>query len=157
MPSPFIGEYQHNVDGKGRLAIPARFRSRLEGGAVLTRGAEACLFVYPLGAWEEKARALEAAITDPDRLRRAQRRFFGMAHECELDGQGRIVLPAPLREYAGLPANGNGNGGHGGGGGGGEALVLGAGERFEIWSPERWHAYLEETRDDDLSALPLPF
>jgi transcriptional regulator MraZ len=160
MPSPFIGEYQHSVDGKGRIAIPARFRARLEGGAVLTRGVEACLYVYPLETWEEKARALEAAITNPRQRRLVERRFFGMAHECELDGQGRIVLPAAFREYAGLPASGNGKVGTGNGANGngvGEALVLGARERFEIWSPERWQEYLALTQDDDLSALPLPF
>jgi MraZ protein len=163
-PDPmFLGEYQHNVDGKGRIAIPARFRGKIEGGAVLTRGVEACLYVYPLAVWEEKARALDAAIVDPRKRRQVERRFFGMAYECELDAQGRIVIPSAFRAYAGLPANGNGAGnGHGigngnsgnGNGSGGEAMVIGARERFEIWSPERWQAYLAETQDDDLSALP---
>src|SRR5579884_1918278 len=155
----FLGEYQHSVDGKGRVAVPARFRSKIERGAVLTRGVEACLYVYPLEVWEEKARALESAIPDPRQRRLVERRFFGQAYECELDAQGRIVIPAAFREYAGLPANGNGNGGHtnGNGNGSGEAMVIGARERFEIWSPERWQAYLAETQDDDLSALPLPF
>lgn len=163
----FLGEYQHSVDGKGRIAIPARFRAKIERGAVLTRGVEACLYVYPLEVWEEKARALDSAITDPRQRRLVERRFFGQAYECELDAQGRIVIPAAFREYAGLPVNGNGNGGHGyggqgtnggnGGNGTGEAMVIGARERFEIWSPQGWQAYLDETQDDDLSALPLPF
>jgi MraZ protein len=157
----FLGEYQHSVDGKGRVAIPARFRAKIERGAVLTRGVEACLYVYPLEVWEEKARALDSAITDPRQRRLVERRFFGQAYECELDGQGRIVIPVAFREYAGLPTNGNGgngNGGNGNGGNGnGEAMVIGARERFEIWSPERWLAYLAQTQDDDLSALPLPF
>jgi MraZ protein len=162
----FLGEYQHSVDGKGRIAIPARFRAKIERGAVLTRGVEACLYVYPLEVWEEKAHALDAAIADPRQRRLVERRFFGMAYECELDAQGRIIIPATFREYAGLPVNGNGaghgngnggNGGIGGNGSSGEAMVIGARERFEIWSPERWRAYLAETEDDDLSALPLPF
>ncbi len=155
----FLGEYQHSVDGKGRVAIPARFRAKIERGAVLTRGMEACLYVYPLEVWEEKARALESAIPDPRQRRLVERRFFGQAYECELDAQGRIVIPAAFREYAGLPANGAGAGGHANGNGNasGEAMVIGARERFEIRSPERWQAYLAETQDDDLSALPLPF
>jgi MraZ protein len=160
----FLGEYQHSVDGKGRIAIPARFRAKIERGAVLTRGVEACLYVYPLEVWEEKARALDTAITDPRQRRLVERRFFGMAYECELDAQGRIIIPAAFREYAGLPANGagagHGNGkgnGKGNNGSNGEAMVIGARERFEIWSPERWQAYLDETQDDDLGALPLPF
>ncbi len=158
----FLGEYQHSVDGKGRIAIPARFRAKIEGGAVLTRGVEACLYIYPLEVWEEKARALDAAIVDPRKRRQVERRFFGMAYECELDAQGRIIIPIAFRAYAGLPTNGAGNG-HGNGNGAsgsngtGEAMVIGARERFEIWSPERWQAYLAETEDDDLSALPLPF
>ncbi len=154
----FLGEYQHTVDGKGRIAIPARFRAKIERGAVLTRGIEPCLYVYPLEVWEEKARALDAAIADPRQRRLVERRFFGLAYECELDAQGRIVIPAAFRQYAGLPVNGNGNGhGNGNGNGNSEALVIGTRERFEIWSPERWEAYLAETAEDDLSALPLPF
>jgi MraZ protein len=161
----FLGEYQHNVDGKGRIAIPARFRAKIERGAVLTRGVEACLYVYPLEVWEEKARALDAAISDPRQRRLVERRFFGMAYECELDAQGRIIIPGAFREYAGLPVSGNGAGtghgngssGNGGNGGSAEAMVIGARERFEIWSPDRWQAYLAATQDDDLSSMPLPF
>jgi MraZ protein len=161
MPTPFVGKHEHTVDAKGRIAVPARFRAKIERGAVLTRGIEPCLYVFPLETWEEKARALDA-IPDQRQRRLVERRFFGMAHECELDAQGRIVIPAAFREYAGLPTNGTTNGGNGypnGGNGNGasEALVVGARERFEIWSPERWSAYLAETESEDLSALPLPF
>jgi MraZ protein len=138
----FLGEYLHNVDSKGRLAVPARFRSKIERGAVLTRGVDPCLYVYPMETWEEKARELSAAITDPRLLRLVERRFFGMAHELELDTQGRIVVPAKFRQYAELSA---------------EAMVIGARDRFEIWSVAGWEAYLSATQDEDLSALPLPF
>jgi MraZ protein len=138
----FLGEFQHSVDTKGRLAIPARFRSKIERGAVLTRGVESCLFVYPLGTWEQKARELDAAILDPRQRRMVERRFFGQAFECELDSQGRIVVPARFRQYAGLN---------------GEAVVVGTRDRFEIWSPAEWERYLDETEQIDLSTLQLPF
>lgn len=138
----FLGEFQHSVDTKGRLAIPARFRSKIERGAVLTRGVETCLYVYPLETWEQKARELDAAILDPRQRRMVERRFFGMAFECELDAQGRIVVPARYRQYAGLN---------------GEAAVVGARDRFEIWSPEEWGRYNDEMEQTDLSSLQLPF
>jgi MraZ protein len=136
----FLGEYQHSIDAKGRLAIPARFRAKIERGAVLTRGIELCLLVYPLETWERKARALAEANLEARQRRHFERLLFGAASECELDAQGRIVLPPKLRQYAALN---------------GEALVLGAHERFEVWSPARWEAYLDETRDEDLGALPF--
>jgi transcriptional regulator MraZ len=138
----FLGEYQHSVDSKGRLAVPARFRSKIERGAVLTRGVDPCLYVYPLEAWEEKARELSASIADPRLLRLVERRFFGLAHEVELDAQGRIVLPAKFRQYASLN---------------GEAMVIGARDRFEVWSVAGWDAYVAEMQDEDLTRLPLPF
>lgn len=138
----FLGEYLHSVDGKGRIAVPARFRSKIERGAVLTRGVDPCLYIYPMETWEAKASELSSAITDPRLLRLVERRFFGMAHELELDAQGRIVVPAKFRKYADLTA---------------EAMVIGARDRFEIWSVAGWDAYINETQDEDLSALPLPF
>jgi MraZ protein len=138
----FLGEFQHNVDAKGRVAIPARFRAKIERGAVLTRGVDACLYVYPMETWEQKARELDAAITDPRQRRLVERRFFGMAFEVELDAQGRIVVPLKFRQYAGL---------------GGEATIVGARDRFELWSTERWDAYADEMAAEDLTGLPLPF
>jgi transcriptional regulator MraZ len=138
----FLGEFQHSIDTKGRVAIPARFRSKIERGAVLTRGVESCLYIYPLETWELKARELDAAILDPRQRRMVERRFFGMAFECELDAQGRIVVPARYRQYAGLN---------------GEAVVLGARDRFEIWSPAEWERYNDEMDQTDMSNLQLPF
>ena len=150
----FLGEFDHSVDSKGRIAIPARFRSKIAHGAVLTRGVDPCLYVYPMETWEQKAATLDTTIPDPNQLRYVERHFFGGAFELELDTQGRIVLPARFRAFAGL------NGANGEGRTNGvsvEALVIGARERFEIWSPARWEAYLAEHADDDLSSLPLPF
>lgn len=138
----FLGEYLHSIDTKGRLAIPARFRTRVERGAVVTRGVDTCLYAYPLATWEQKARELDAANLDPRQRRLVERRFFGMAFECELDAQGRIVLPAALRDYAQLDN---------------EARIIGARDRFEIWRPTNWDQYLASSQQEDLNMLPLPF
>jgi MraZ protein len=138
----FFGEYQHTIDTKGRLAIPSRFRGRLERGAVLVKGIEDCLYVYPLEAWEEIAHKLDAANLTPEQRRRAERRFFGMATDCELDAQGRIVIAPGFRKHASLR---------------GETIIIGANHRFEIWNSERWNAYQEELAGEDLSGIDLPF
>jgi MraZ protein len=138
----FLGENRHTVDAKGRVAIPARFRAKLERGAVLTRGVDDCLYVFPVETWEEKAEEMAAAITDARLRRIAERRFFAYSTELEMDAQGRALLPLKFRQYAGLN---------------GEAMIVGARDRFEIWSPERWEAFEEEMAAEDLSGLPLPF
>jgi MraZ protein len=162
----FLGEFDHSVDSKGRIAIPARFRSKIAHGAVLTRGVDPCLYVYPMETWEQKAATLDTTISDPNQLRYVERHFFGGAFELELDAQGRIVLPARFRAFAGLNGANGGTGRNGEGRANGEgrtngvsveALIIGARERFEIWSPARWEAYLAEHAEDDLSSLPLPF
>jgi MraZ protein len=138
----FLGEYQHTIDTKGRLAVPARFRAQFDRGGVITQGLEHCLQVFPVETWERKAQELTAANLEMRLRRYLERVLFGTAEPCELDTQGRIVLPLKLRRYAELAS---------------EAVVLGAHERFEIWQPAQWTAYLEEMRGEDLSALPLPF
>lgn len=142
MADIFVGEYLHSVDSKGRLALPARFRAKIAGGAVLTRGIEPCLYVFSTDTWEEKGRELAAAAINPRQRRMIERRFFGTACESELDAQGRIIVPAKFRQYAGLN---------------GEATVVGARDRIEIWSVQGWEAYLAALQDEDLSGLPLPF
>jgi len=137
----FVGEYLHNVDTKGRVAIPARFRAKIERGAVLTRGMDSCLTVYPMETWERKAQALDN-IADTRKRHAVERQFFAAAFEVELDAQGRIVVPLKLRKYAGLN---------------GEAMIVGARDRFEIWSSEGWQSYLDELAAEDLSDLALPF
>ena len=138
----FLGEYPYRIDAKGRLAIPARFRSKIESGAAVTRGVEQCLYVYPLDTWDQKGRELEASITDPRKRQMLMRRFFGTAAECEMDGQGRIVVPAKFRKYAELT---------------GEAMVIGVRDHFEIWSLGAWERYQDAMEQEDLSDLALPF
>lgn len=138
----FLGEFQHTIDTKGRLAIPARYRADLQRGAVLVRGIEPCLYVYTMETWEEKALELKNAKLDAKTRRQMERRFFGTAFEAELDAQGRIVVPVGFRRYADLS---------------GETTIVGAYQRFEIWSRARWDEQLAEMGDADLSGIELPF
>ncbi|NMB24332.1 MAG: division/cell wall cluster transcriptional repressor MraZ [Firmicutes bacterium] len=125
----FMGEWQHTIDAKGRLIIPARFREQLGERFVVTRGLDHCLFVYPIEEWailEEKLKSLP--LTQGD-ARRFVRFLFSGASECELDKQGRINIPNNLREYACLDR---------------DAVVIGVSNRVEIWAHELWQTYVEE-------------
>lgn len=121
----FLGRYSHNLDSKGRIAIPARFREALGGDVVITRGIDRCLSLYPLAAWQPLAEKVSALpLSDPD-ARTFRRMVFAEAANAEFDKQGRILLPPDLRRYAGLER---------------EAVVVGMHTYIEIWSPEQWEA-----------------
>jgi len=127
-----MGEYQHNVDAKGRLIIPSKFREHLEDYFVLTRGLDNCLFGYPMNEWrklEEKLK--ELPVTKKD-ARAFTRFFFSGATEVEIDKQGRINIPNNLRSYAKMDK---------------ECIVLGVSNRLEIWAKEAWENYFEESED----------
>lgn len=124
----FLGRYSHNLDVKGRLAIPARFREALGSDVVITRGIDRCLSLYPMSAWEPLAEKVSALpISDPD-ARTFRRMVFAEAANAEFDRQGRILIPPDLRRYAGLDR---------------EAIVVGMHTYIEIWSPEQWEAQAE--------------
>lgn len=125
----FIGEYNHNLDIKRRLAIPAKFRKELGKRAVITRGLDSCLFVYPSSEWEKVAVKLSELPTGQKDSRDFMRLFLAGAADVELDGLGRILIPDFLSEYAGLK---------------GEASVIGVFRRVEIWNKERWETYKKE-------------
>ncbi len=119
----FLGSHTHNLDTKGRLAIPARFRDELDDGLVLTRGFDKCIALYPLAAWETLANRInELSIADAN-VRQFRRMVFSEAVDVQLDSQGRILVPAPLREFAGVER---------------EVVVIGVHSSIEIWSPARW-------------------
>ncbi|MGI8476438.1 MAG: division/cell wall cluster transcriptional repressor MraZ [Thermomicrobiales bacterium] len=119
----FLGRYNHSLDVKGRLAIPSRFREGLAGSAVLTRGIDRCLSLYPISAWAPLAEKVSALpLSDPD-ARNFRRMVFAEAADLELDGQGRLLLPPDLRQYAEIER---------------EAVVVGVNTHIEIWNPERW-------------------
>jgi transcriptional regulator MraZ len=136
----FTGEYRHTVDDKGRLAVPARFRAQLDGGAVVARWLDTCLAIYPRTAWEELAAKVRSLpITDPG-ARNFQRYLFAGAFEAELDRQGRVLVPQSLRQFAGLE---------------GDAVVVGSLDHAEIWAPARWDDYRRELEDPDVLAQHL--
>ena len=128
-----MGEFQHNLDAKGRLFMPVKLREALGTKFVLTKGLDGCLFVYDLEQW----RLLEAKLNSLPMTRKGARDFnrffFGGAAEGEGDKQGRVLLPVNLREFAGLDKN---------------AVIVGVGNRAEIWDAERWNAYNEENAED---------
>ena len=119
----FTGEYRHAVDDKGRIAIPAKFRAQLDGGAFIARWVDACLAIFPRHEFEALAAKVGGlGIADPS-ARTFGRALFASTYELELDKQGRMVLPASLRQLAGLD---------------GDAVIVGAMDHAEIWSPTRW-------------------
>ncbi|MHB8892555.1 MAG: division/cell wall cluster transcriptional repressor MraZ [Candidatus Limnocylindrales bacterium] len=136
----FTGEYRHAVDAKGRIAVPARFRAQLDGGAVVARWLDTCLAIFPLAAWEELATKVGSLpMTDPN-ARLLQRQLFAGAFETELDRQGRVLVPQGLRAFAGLED---------------EAMVLGSRDHAEIWAPARWGTYSESLDDPDAFAQAI--
>ena len=134
----FLGEYEHTIDAKGRMAVPAKFRSQMDRGAVVSKGMGTCLSVYTMQRWEEKSAELVAGKASEE-LRDFERRIYPSASEVELDGQGRMIIPARLRTYAGL---------------GNEVTVAGVRDHFEIWDRQNWQVY-QERLDAEGGANPF--
>jgi MraZ protein len=126
----FIGEYQHNIDQKGRIAVPAKFRPQLGSGVVVTRGLDHCLFIYTETEWQELAQKLVALPLTQANSRAFVRLMLAGAMQVSLDSQGRILLPDYLREYAGLNK---------------EAVIAGLFNRVEIWDRQKWQEYKART------------
>lgn len=127
-----VGEYKHNIDTKGRLIIPAKFRDDLGEKFVVTRGLDGCLFGYPMTEWENLEKKLKQLPLAKKEARTFTRFFYSAATDCELDKQGRILIPQTLRNHADLEK---------------ACYVVGVSERFEIWSEERWDKFTEETEE----------
>lgn len=125
----FLGQYSHNMDNKGRVAVPAKFRSELKK-AVVTKGLDNCLFVYPKKEWEKLAEKLAALPVARANTRAFSRLMLAGAMEVEFDKQGRVILPEYLREFAGLGKN---------------VIIAGLYTRLEIWDEAKWNAYKSET------------
>ncbi len=128
----FMGEYQHSIDEKGRMIIPAKLRDGLGTTFVVTRGLDNCLFVYPQEEWgqlEQKLKTLPFTRSD---ARAFTRFFFSGAIECEWDKQGRVNIPQHLRTYGKLEK---------------ECIVIGVSNRVEIWSKETWETYMSQSEE----------
>ena len=136
----FTGEYRHSVDDKGRIAVPAKFRAQLASGAVVSRWLDGCLAIHTQPGWDGlEARVAGLPITDGN-ARLFQRYVFAGAFEADLDRQGRVVVPAYLRDWAGLA---------------GEAVIVGSRDHAEIWAPARWDEYARALEDPDQLAQAL--
>lgn len=132
----FIGEYQHIIDPKKRLALPSKFRKELGSKVVVTRGLDKCLFVYPAKIWKELAEKLGTLPMGESTTRSFVRLMLAGAVDVDLDSQGRVLLPEYLKEYAGLDK---------------EVVVAGLFNRLEIWDENKWAAYkvaAEENTDE---------
>lgn len=129
----FIGEYAHNIDKKGRIIIPARFRDAFEGHLIVAKGLDGCLNLYTLSQWNTLMQRLMSLPNTKKEARLYRRKLAAKASECEIDAQGRILIPASLMKEASLVK---------------ECYVIGTGNTVEIWSKENWMAYNEEHSDD---------
>ena len=124
-----MGEYNHSLDAKGRVILPADFRSEMGDSFIITKGLDSCLFIYPQSEWEQlsvKLRQLPLAKTE---ARAFVRFFFAGARQVELDKQGRFLIPATLRQHASLKK---------------DAVLIGVSNRIEVWSKDEWLKYNEE-------------
>ncbi len=126
----FIGEYNHNLDAKGRLAVPAKFRSLLKNGGVATKGLDGCLFLYTKTQWKEIAKKLSDLPVSQSKARAFARHFLAGAMNMEFDNQGRVTLPEYLRKFAGLKKN---------------VIVAGLYDHLEIWDKDSWENYKKKS------------
>ena len=126
-----VGEFQHNIDAKGRMIMPAKFREELGEKFVVTKGLDKCLFVFAATEWEKLDKQLSELSLSKGR--KTQRFFYGGMTDCEIDKQGRVLVPANLREYAGLEK---------------DVVVVGLARRAEIWSKTEWDKQNEKFIED---------
>lgn len=129
----FIGEYLHNLDDKGRLAVPIKFRKDFTKGAVVTRGLDNCLFIYTKSEWQKLADKLATLPISKANTRAFARLMLAGAMDVELDKQGRVILPEYLREFAALKK---------------KAVVAGLYNRLEVWDDAKWQIYKKNTEKD---------
>ncbi len=125
-----LGEFKHNLDIKGRMAVPSKFRSKLSNGAIITRGLDNCLFIFANSEWEELAKKLVALPLAQANSRAFTRLMLAGAMDVEIDTQGRILIPDYLRKYAGLDK---------------KVVVAGLYNRIEVWDGDTWERYKQKT------------
>ncbi len=129
----FLGEYEHTIDDKGRLTIPAKFRDELEGGVVITRGLDGCLWAFSRSEWEVLAEKISQLPTTNQAARNFARFMFSYASDSIPDRQGRVLVTQNLRDYADIQN---------------ETIVIGVMNRVEIWNPEKWSQVVADVEED---------
>ena len=132
----FMGEYNHTIDAKGRLIIPAKFREALGDEFVVTQGMDGCLFVFDNSEWQAFAEKLRSLPMMDKEVRQFTRFFLAGAASVEVDKQGRILIPPVLREFADITK---------------DAVLIGVGSRIEIWSKDRWEGTVTYQDMEDIS------
>ena len=130
MSNMFIGEYHHSVDDKGRMAIPAKFRAILKQGAVVTKGLDNCLVIYPKDEWAKLAEKLSSLPISQANTRAFARLMLAGAMDIELDKQGRMIIPEYLRSFAALSK---------------KVVIAGLYNRLELWEEKKWEVYRSNT------------
>jgi len=136
-----IGEYQHTLDAKKRLAIPARVRKSFGDRAIITRGLNNCLFLYPMEQWQKLTEKLDQLSVGQGDTRSFSRLMFSGAMEVELDTLGRVLVPDYLKSYAGLSQR---------------VVIIGVSDRLEVWDEERWNGYKQDAeKNTDMIAEKL--
>src|SRR5699024_290864 len=140
----FMGEFQHNIDAKGRIIVPSKFRDELGTTFVVTRGLARCLLAYPMNEWKQLEEKLKQLPVRKKDARALTRFFFSGAVECEVDKQGRVNIPQPLRTYASFRK---------------ECVISGVSNRIELWSSANWGAYFNEAEESfaDIAETLLDF
>ncbi len=128
----FIGEYSHNLDAKGRIIIPSRFRDELHASFILTRGLDGCLTIYSLEQWNKIFEQINKLPTTKKAVRQYTRVLTSNACECQLDNQGRILIPNNLAAPVGIKK---------------ECVIVGANDHIEIWDKQTWENYFEEANE----------
>jgi MraZ protein len=129
----FLGEFEHTIDEKGRITIPAKFRGRLAAGMVITKAIDNCLWLYPMDVWEDLAQRISnLRLTDP-KAREFSRQVFGSASDAVPDRQGRVNLPTYLRDYAGIDK---------------QAVVIGLYNHCEVWNADHWRERQAQSHED---------
>ncbi|WP_280738124.1 MULTISPECIES: division/cell wall cluster transcriptional repressor MraZ [unclassified Enterococcus] len=140
----FMGEFQHNIDTKGRLIVPSKLRDALGDNFVITRGLDGCLFGYPMSEWEKLEEKLNDMPLAKKDARTFVRFFYSAATEVEVDKQGRINLPASLRTHAGIVKT---------------CVIIGVSNRIEIWDEARWQEFSKEAEEsfDEIAETMIDF
>jgi len=130
------GEFQNNLDAKGRLIVPAKLKEELGYKFIITKGVEKCLLVYPMESWEKmKEETSQNLDFFNPAARKFERYFFGAAETCEVDKQGRVLIPQNLRKFAGIEK---------------EVYTIGTGKKLEIWSKDEYDEYIGDNYDSEL-------
>jgi MraZ protein len=139
----FLGQYQHSLDEKGRVILPAKFRGQLEGGAYMARGLDGCVCVYPTDEWERVSNNMRDLAIRGTQERQAARSFFAGAAEVAPDRQGRVPVPVHLRDFAGLSLER-------------DVVVAGVLSRIEIWDAQKWATREQEGEQVISTAEGIP-